>query len=59
VQLADTSAWVWTGAVGGRLRADFDEAVIDGEIATCAMVALELLYSARNGDECAQLRFVK
>ena len=56
MQLADTSAWVWTRAVGGQLRADFDKAVIDGEIATCAMVRLELLDSTRNGDEFAQLR---
>ena len=56
MQLADTSAWVWTRAVGGQLRADFDKAVIDGDIATCAMVRLELLYSTRNGDEFAQLR---
>jgi len=56
VQLADTSAWVWTRAVGGQLRADFDEAVVDREIATCAMVRLELLYSARNADEFAGLR---
>jgi predicted nucleic acid-binding protein len=56
VQLADTSAWVWTRATGGQLRSDFDEAVIDGEIATCAMVRLELLYSTRTGDEFAQLR---
>jgi predicted nucleic acid-binding protein len=56
VQLADTSAWVWTRAVGGELRADFDAAVVDGEIAICAMVQMELLYSARNADEFAELR---
>jgi len=55
VQLADTSAWVWTRAVGGQLRAEFDEAVIDGLIATCAMVRLELLYSAQNADEFTDL----
>jgi len=56
VQLADTSAWVWTRAVGGELRAEFDEAVVDGMIATCAMVRLELLYSARNAAEFTDLR---
>lgn len=56
MRLADTSAWVWTRAIGGQLRADFDEAVIEGEIATCAMVRLELLYSTRNGEEFARLR---
>ena len=56
MELADTSAWVWTRAVGGELRAVFDEAVIEGEVATCDMVRLELLYSARNATECTSLR---
>lgn len=56
MELADTSAWVWTRAVGGQLRSEFDEAVVDGAIATCAMVKLELLYSARNASEFADLR---
>ena len=56
MQLADTSAWVWTRAVGGEARAAFDEDVVDGEIATCDMVALELLYSARNATEFTSLR---
>ena len=56
MQLADTSVWVWTRAVGGQLRADYDKAVVDGAIATCAMVRLELLYSARDAGEFADLR---
>ncbi len=56
MRLADTSAWVWTRSVGGELRARFDEEVIGGEIATCAMVKLELLYSARNPEEFVSLR---
>jgi predicted nucleic acid-binding protein len=56
VRLADTSAWVWTRAVGRELRAEFDEAVIAGEIATCAIVKLELLYSARSPAEFTTLR---
>lgn len=56
MQLADTSVWVWTRAVGGQLRADFDDAVVDATIASCAMVRLELLYSARSADEFADLR---
>lgn len=56
MELADTSAWVWTRAVGGDLRALFDEAVIDGLVATCAMVRMELLYSARNHREFSELR---
>ena len=55
MQLADTSAWVWTRRVGGQLRADFDEAIVDGAVSTCAMVRLELLYSARNADDFADL----
>ena len=42
--------------MGGELRARFDEEVIGGEIATCAMVKLELLYSARNPEEFGGLR---
>lgn len=56
MRLADTSAWVWTRAIAGELRAQFDEAVIAGEIATCAIVKLELLYSARNAAEFVTLR---
>ncbi len=51
MELADTSAWSWTRAVGGELRRSFDEALIDGEIATCDMVRLELLHSAQNASE--------
>jgi len=56
VELADSSAWVWTRTVGGELRAKFDEAIIEGEIATCDMVRLELLHSARNATEFTGLR---
>ena len=42
MQLADTSAWVWTHAIGGELRTAFDEYVVDGQVATCDMVLLEL-----------------
>jgi predicted nucleic acid-binding protein len=56
VQLADTSAWVWTRAVGGELRGAFDEDLVEGKMATCDMVRLELLYSARNDAEFASLR---
>jgi predicted nucleic acid-binding protein len=56
VQLADTSAWVWTRAIAGELRTAFDECVVDGQVATCDMVRLELLYSARNATEFTSLR---
>jgi predicted nucleic acid-binding protein len=51
VELADTSAWWWSARSGGALRRRFDEAVVEGEIATCDTVRLELLHSARNVDE--------
>jgi hypothetical protein len=56
VKLADTSVWVWTRTVGGELRAGFDEDLIQGQVATCDMVRLELLYSARNATEFSTLR---
>ena len=56
MELADTSAWVWTRAVGGELRAMFDDAIIEGDVASCDMVSLELLYSARNAAEFTSLR---
>lgn len=56
-ELADTSAWVWSRRSQlPELRDEFDAAVIDGAIATCDMVRLELLYSARNHGEFAELR---
>jgi predicted nucleic acid-binding protein len=54
--LADTSAWAWTRAIGGELRTAFDQDVTDGQVATCDMVRLELLYSARNAKEFRGLR---
>lgn len=56
MQLADTSAWVWTRAVGSELRVAFDEDLVEGQIATCDMVRLELLYSTRNAAEFTSLR---
>jgi predicted nucleic acid-binding protein len=56
-ELADTSAWVWSRRRGyPKLRQAFDTALVDGEIATCDMVRLELLYSARNPIEFAEVR---
>lgn len=48
--LADTSAWRVSRRLP-ELRASFDAGTIMGEIGTCAMVALELLQSVRNGGE--------
>ena len=56
-ELADTSAWVWSRrAEYPELRGDFDTALVDGEVATCDMVRLELLYSARHTREFAEIR---
>ena len=56
-ELADTSAWVWSRkAAQSELRHAFDDALVDGEIATCDMVRMELLYSARSVGEFADLR---
>ena len=56
MRLADTSAWVWTRAIGGELRTAFDGDVIEGQVASCDMVRLELLYSTRNATEFVNLR---
>lgn len=56
MDLADTSAWSWTRAVNGEVRQLFDETLVDGEIATCDMVRLELLHSAQNATEFRALR---
>ena len=56
-ELADTSAWVWSRkAALPDLRHEFDTALVDGQLATCDMVRLELLSSARNADEFAEIR---
>ncbi len=56
MELADTSAWVWTRVVGDDLRREFDEAVVEQGIAICDMVRLELLHSAQNAIEFRALR---
>jgi predicted nucleic acid-binding protein len=56
-ELADTSAWVWSRRRAyPELRHAFDAALVDGELATCDMVRLELLYSARDPVEFAEIR---
>ena len=49
VYLADTSAWGRSNRV--EIRAEWLAALRSGQIATCPVVAMELLYSARNRDE--------
>lgn len=52
MELADTSVWVLSRRPAqAALRAWFDDAVIEGQIATCDIVRLELLYTARNASE--------
>ncbi len=56
-ELADTSAWIWSRRrAHPQLREAFDTALVDGRLATCDMVRLELLYSARNAQEFAEIR---
>ena len=55
-ELADTSAWSWSRRRAyPELRHAFDEALVDGELATCDMVRLELLHSARSAAEFAEI----
>jgi predicted nucleic acid-binding protein len=56
-ELADTTAWSWSRRRAyPELRPAFDAALIDGELATCDMVRLELLHSARNPTEFVEIR---
>lgn len=50
MQLADTTAWHLSRRVP-ELRAPFDRKTLGGVIGMCSMVTLELLQSARNGQE--------
>lgn len=53
VLLADTSAWRRSGAA--PVRRDWGIALASGQIATCAVVMMELLYTTRDGPEFAAL----
>jgi len=56
-ELADTSAWIWSRRRRyPHLRHAFDTALVDGDLATCDMVRLELLHSARNATEFVEIR---
>jgi predicted nucleic acid-binding protein len=57
MELADTSAWIWSRRPDHPdLRSEFDAALVDGDVASCDMVRLELLYSARNAQDFADIR---
>lgn len=52
MELADTSAWTWSRRPDQPfVRRRFDGQLVADRIATCDMVRLELLKSARNGRE--------
>ena len=54
--LADTTAWSWKQRQAyPELRESFNQRLIAGEIATCDMVRLEILYSARTPGEFGEL----
>ena len=55
MELADTSAWT-NRHKDPDVRSDFDTRVANGEIATCDLVRLELLWSARDEREFQTLR---
>jgi predicted nucleic acid-binding protein len=56
VELADTSAWIVSRrAEAGAVGTEFDERMVNLEIAVCDMVRFELLRSARNGEELRKL----
>jgi predicted nucleic acid-binding protein len=49
VQLADTSAWIWSSRAGQpELRERFTERLVASGIATCDQVVLELLFGVHS-----------
>jgi predicted nucleic acid-binding protein len=55
MELADTSAWT-NRHKNATVAADFQERLESGRIATCEMVELELLWTARDQADFAVLR---
>jgi predicted nucleic acid-binding protein len=55
MELADTSAWT-NRRKDPMIAAEFDALVVEAQIATCPMVAMELLWSAIDRAELAELR---
>jgi hypothetical protein len=49
VELADTSAWVWSRAVGGPLRAAFDEAIVEGDDRIAAITGQDVRWLTPRG----------
>lgn len=54
-ELADTSAWT-TRHRSVEVAAGFDEVVAAGRVATCPIVTLEVLRTARNGPDYTLMR---
>ena len=55
LELADTSAWT-NRHRSNELRKQFDVGAETGQVATCEMVMLELLWTARDHDDFAAAR---
>jgi predicted nucleic acid-binding protein len=55
VELADTSAWT-NRQKHSAVSADFEDRLVAGEIATCSMVKLELLWESRDARGFAERR---
>jgi len=55
LELADTSAWTNRGK-DASVFADFDDRMFAGDIATCSMVTVELLWTAQNNTEFLEQR---
>ena len=55
MELADTSAWT-NRAKRADVEREFDQLLAQGEIATCEMVAMELLWTAVDHDDFRSLR---
>lgn len=54
MELADSSAW-FVSRRDAVMEEDFAQRLVSGEIGTCDMVRFELLFSARNGGELAEI----
>lgn len=55
IELADTSAWTNHGKTDA-VRTEFDAQIESGQIATCAMVRLELLRTSRDHADFVVMR---
>lgn len=58
MELADTSAWGSRQRLSPEQRAELKRRIEGGEVATCAAVKHELLYSARNLEDFRERRAV-